>query len=777
MSAARVATVLWVLLVVACLGVVSRTTFTTDLSAFLPRSPTAAQQVLVDQLRDGVVSRLMLIGIEGDSPEVLADISKRLADALRKQETFVSVDNGDNPQASADRELVWRHRYLLSPEVTPGRFSPDALRDRLKDGLRLLASPAGVLLRRVLPSDPTGEIRVLMDLLAGHARPAARHGVWFSQNGERAVLVARTRSPSYDIDAQERAVNLVRASFARSAKESRARLILTGPGVFSVSTRAAIKGDVVRFAIIASSLIATMLLVLFRSSRVLALALVPVMSGALSGVAAVSLGFGTVHGITLGFGITLLGEGVDYAIYLFSQTSPGTAPYRTLDRIWPTLRLGVLTSICGFSAMLLSGFTGLAQLGLFSVTGLIVAAGVTRWVLPAMLPHTFAAKSVATFVPFVTGVFQSAKRLRYAALAVVALAAAFLATGREPLWSDDLAKLSPVSRSEQQLDQALRRDLGAPDVRHLVVVRAGDEETALRASEAVSADLRDAAHSGLIGGYESPSNYLPSHHTQRERQAALPPPAQLRENFRLALQGLPYRADAFEPFLEDVAATRDMGLVTRELLEGTRLALKVDALLVKRSDGWAAMLPLSDVTDTAALSRKIRGFPGAEVVLLDIKSESDRLYSSYRNEALMYSLLGAAAIVLLLFLSLRSARRVFQVVAPLAAAVVVVTWILVLVHGELTIFHLVGLLLVVAVGSNYSLFFDRDFPSGADRERTQVSLCFACVSTMIGFGVLSFSGVLVLNAIGSTVGMGAILALLFAAALRAGGRRLSQEAE
>ena len=43
----------------------------------------------------------------------------------------------------------------------------------------------------------------------------------------------------------------------------------------------------------------------------LGLSLVPVLSGALAGVAAVSLGFGGVHGITLGFGTTLIGEAVD----------------------------------------------------------------------------------------------------------------------------------------------------------------------------------------------------------------------------------------------------------------------------------------------------------------------------------------------------------------------------------------------------------------------------------------------------------------------------------
>jgi predicted exporter len=105
------------------------------------------------------------------------------------------------------------------------------------------------------------------------------------------------------------------------------------------------------------------------------------------------------------------------------------------------------------------------------------------------------------------------------------------------------------------------------------------------------------------------------------------------------------------------------------------------------------------------------------------------------------------------------------VLAPLTAAVLVTAGALVLAGFQLSIFHLVGLLLVVAVGSNYSLFFDRQAPSGWDRERTIVSLLFANVTTLIGFGLLAFSGVPVLHDIGLTVGMGALLALVFSAIL------------
>ena len=80
----------WLALVVACAVIVSRTEFTTDFSAFLPRSPSPVQQVLVDQLRDGVVSRLILIGIEGAEPATLARVSTQMAGILQADERFAS---------------------------------------------------------------------------------------------------------------------------------------------------------------------------------------------------------------------------------------------------------------------------------------------------------------------------------------------------------------------------------------------------------------------------------------------------------------------------------------------------------------------------------------------------------------------------------------------------------------------------------------------------------------------------------------------------------------
>ncbi len=79
---------------------------------------------------------------------------------------------------------------------------------------------------------------------------------------------------------------------------------------------------------------------------------------------------------------------------------------------------------------------------------------------------------------------------------------------------------------------------------------------------------------------------------------------------------------------------------------------------------------------------------------------------------------------------------------------------------RLTIPHLIGLTLIVAIGSNYALFFDRLGESaGPDAARTLASLALANLTTVASFGLLGTSSIPVLNAIGSTVALGAFLSL------------------
>ena len=142
----------------------------------------------------------------------------------------------------------------------------------------------------------------------------------------------------------------------------------------------------------ATLLVTTLLFASYGSVSVLVLTLLPLTSAILAGIVAVSVVFGFIHGMTLAFGITLLGVVDDYPIHLFSHLTRESRAPAVMKEIWPTMRLGVVATALGFSALLLSGFPGLSQLGLFAMVGLFTAACVTRWVLPHIVPIEFHTK-------------------------------------------------------------------------------------------------------------------------------------------------------------------------------------------------------------------------------------------------------------------------------------------------------------------------------------------------------------------------------------------------
>jgi predicted exporter len=777
----------WLCCLALAAVIVARARYITDLSAFLPAKPTPTQQLLVDQLRDGPASRLILIALERGDAAARAAVSAAMGSRLRRDPQFSSVNNGEPVTAERDREFLFRHRYLLSDTVTAERFAPPGLHAAIADTIDDLTSPAGLLLKALLPNDPTGEMLHILDQLQRTPAPASRDGVWTSPDGARALLVAQTAAGGSDTDAQGSAIEAIRAAFTAAEQASSApaaqavQLKLSGPGVFAVDARAKIERAAVRLSIASSLLVVTLLFAVYRSVPALALGLAPVASGAVIGIAAVALGFGAVHGITLGFGITLIGESVDYSIYFFVQSrrapQNGAASATWQTSWWPTIRLGMLTSVCGFASLLPSGFPGLAQLGLYSISGLVAAALVTRYVLPALLPSGFAIHDVTPLGTRIARLLSRTRQLRRWQLAAVGLALAALALAvlhrhQDSLWNRELAALSPVSEADQNYDAALRSDLGAADVRELVVVAAPTLDAALRLAERAARALEPLVDSHVIGGFDSPANYLPSTAAQEARRSSLPAAAQLRENLRQATADLGLGSERLQPFLSDVDAARSAPLVTAQDLQGTSLRAGFDSLILHQQDRWNALLPLhtylkSQTIDTAPVAAALQRAGLSEAHVLDLKLESDDLYAAYLTEAIHLSLAGILAIVVLLLIALRSPPRVLRVLAPLFLAVLAVAAGLALSGVELTMLHLVGMLLIVAVGSNYALFFDRqaNLHEAGSEALTLASLVIANLSTVIGFGLLSFSQVPVLVALGTTVAPGAFLALLFAAVL------------
>jgi predicted exporter len=227
-------------------------------------------------------------------------------------------------------------------------------------------------------------------------------------------------------------------------------------------------------------------------------------------------------------------------VYLFVQRSED---WRW--SLWPTLRLGVLTSVAGFAARA-SGFR-LAQPACTGRRPDRCGPGD-----PVRCPRGCRALAIRDLRAAGEGLARIIQHLRglrpgLGLILVVALSVLYLHRGT--LFNHELAALSPIPAAAQDLDERLRAELGAPDVRYMLLASAPTREVALEAAQALGTRLAGLVETGVLGGFESPTRYLPDTRSQHARRSALPEPAALRVNLAQALQGLPVDAAVLQPFV------------------------------------------------------------------------------------------------------------------------------------------------------------------------------------------------------------------------------------
>ncbi len=728
-----------------------------DFSAFLPPSATPEERLLASQLREGLVTRLMLVAIHGGDERALAQASRALAERLSRDPAFDYAANGSAGQFAAQGEILMRNRYALSPEMKPGRFSAPALRAALEESLAQLASPAGMLTRANVARDPTGEFLAVLRSMEPATAPARRQGVWFSADGARAFLIAQTRAPGFDSESQAAAMERVRQALAQVAPSLQATL--SGPGVFAAQSRRLIRADAMRLGLVSTAIVLALLAIVYRSALAVGLVLIPTAFGLVAGVLAVQAIFGSVHAITLGFAATLIGESVDYPSYVLINAQPGETARAAARRIGRTLLLAVLTTVASALALTFSSFKGLAQLGALTMAGVIVAGAASRWLIPWLLGERLL-ELPRVRIP--ARWFPPAPGLRVAAIVVALAALAALVPTRQRWLEGDVANVSPIPAALRAQDASLRREMGAPEVSVFLASRGASEAAALEAAQAILPALDRWQSEGLVKSYDSPVRYLPPPALQSARLGALPERSVLEANLREALKGLPYRPDAFSPFIEEAAAARGSSPITRAAYAGTPLGTKLNAQVLTLEGQWLVLTPVGGVTDLAALRAALGTLKDATTELIDLKAVSSGMLEGFRRAALHQTLMGAFAICVLLAMGLGSARRALRVVAPVAAALPITVALLAGAGERIGVFHVVALLLVLGIGLNYALFFERPPASDGERDRARLAIALCSTSTILTFACLAFSATPVLHAIGVTVALGSALCLVLA---------------
>ncbi|WP_431638190.1 MMPL family transporter [Dyella sp. KULCS107] len=735
----------------------------TDLRSFMPAPTTPDQRLLMEQVGDGPGSRLLLLAIEArcaapaacaksaQRDTTLAALSQGLAAALKQDPRYSQVLNGSFDLGALDPALL-PYRYLLSPTLDSQPLDEAYLADQLEQRLDDLSSPAAVLLKDLLPRDPTLEVLKLAQRWSPPKSPDTREGVWFSPQNE-ALLLVQTQAAGFDPDAQQQAIDGIRAAFARLPQHGAATLTLSGPGYFSVVVNAQTRAQADWIGRISTVGFIALLLLAYRSVRSLLLGALPVASAALAGMAALVLVYPQVHGITLAFGFTLLGVAQEYPIRLLSHRRAGEDALASARQLWPLLLTAIASACIAYLAFYASGVNGLKQLAVFTITGLLVAGFSTRYLLPHLLPVQVRDVAGMPWLVKARHLVDRLPRPRWVPMLVVVATVLMLAFAPGPFWQNNLAALTPLPNDLLLRDARLREALGAPDVRYLLLIQAPTEQDVLEASEHLEPAIDALVARHAVDAIELPSKYLPSEATQRVRQARLPDRATLRASLGKALDGLPFRQDLFAPFVDDVETARSAPLLTPERYAQSPLGQRLAAMLMHRGDHWLGLGTVSGVHDVAAIEA-MAAAQGGGVRLLDMKGAAESLVAAYRVRILQALGVATLLLVLTITLSLRSVRRAWHVLAPMTLATFLVLAVERMAGIEISLFHLIALILAGGLGLHYALFFERETGDPAEQRRTLHATLVCVASALLVFGMLAWASIPVLRAIGLTVSLG-----------------------
>jgi predicted exporter/predicted hotdog family 3-hydroxylacyl-ACP dehydratase len=726
----------------------------TDLRLFLPAPTTREQKLLLDEIGEGPGSRALVIALSGTTPEALADASRALQSALAPKNEFRLVTNGEIALDSVPESWL-PYRFLLSRTLDTQPLDAATLHRELETRARDLASPAGGFLEPWLPRDPTLEALQLLEQWQPMQEPHRLYDVWFDAAGTRALLIAETRAPAFDPDRQRAALEVLNAAFTDVKGSSPIAMQVSGAGTFSVLMEGRTRGEATMLGTAATVGMVVLLLIAYRRFGAVLLSALPLASAGLAGLAAVSALFGTVHGITLAFGFTLIGVAQDYPMHLLSHEHEGRSPLEIVRELWPTLMTGVASTCIAYGTFLFSGVTGLEQLACFTVTSLAVAGATTRWLLPRLIAPAGRDHGDSRILASIWTAMSHLPSPGWLAPALVAICLGVIALGRVPFWENDLAKLTPVPVELLEQDQALRSELGSPDLRYLLVVDAATPDAALTRLGELDATLRALVERGAITGYDHAGRYLATSAAQRARQQQLPDAATLRAALATAIAGTPFRPDVFEPFLDDVEKARTLPPLTFDELRKSPLGSSIEILLVPRGEHTSALVTLNGVKDPDAIAALARS-QSQDVTLLDLKDASETLVAHQRTR-ILWSL--AIAVVLLIGViawSLRKASRVYRVMAPMVITTLVIIATLSAVGTSLTLFHLIALILAAGLGLDYALFFEHASSDPLEQRRTLHAILVCSLSTLMVFALLALSTLPVLRAIGLTVTIGVI---------------------
>jgi predicted exporter len=379
------------------------------------------------------------------------------------------------------------------------------------------------------------------------------------------------------------------------------------------------------------------------------------------------------------------------------------------------------------------------QLGVYVAAGIVCGLGATVLYFSLFPRLDFAPRRL----PLHTGI---PVRLRLPILVVLGALAIFGLTRLH--WHDDLRTLeypSPVLRSE---DAALRSAFGQGDAGATLITRGATYgEARTRWQTLAQSAPSGVSLSGLASLLPTPGDYAAAGTPETRAQLTA-----FLAAFLAAAETAGFEADAFAPFRRDFSEHLQAPRPAYESLLGDTLA---------ELPGPLALLTHADAEGVWFLSTASRAFeipPEAEGTLsLSGLEGLNQLFSRYRAATARLSLAGIFALVVI-SCALHGPRLGLRTAALPLLATGLAFGLLALRGDAFGLFHLLGALLGVCLADDYAHFAHVDDPA---HPQQRAAIRLSALTTAASFALLMTSAIPAVAALGATVALIVVLALVF----------------
>jgi predicted exporter len=760
---------------------VLRLQVTTDITHFLPAGSDHRLAELSRSLSDSTLTRTLILSIGGPEPGAVRTAAASLTSELSVHPEVAWIQRGPTAELAQGVYQMYGSRlsYFISdrPEdELPRAFGDEALQRSARALKQQLALPTSPLLSRMAGADPLQWFPAILRRFE-----QARTGQSLDVDGDQlvtrdrrhAIIFLGTRHSPFNSQAQEPLLSDITRTFDRLNRGAGGALMLERGGVAPIAVDAEhrMRGDLTRISLASSLGVVLLFLGLFGSIRMMLLAFLPLIAGALVATTMGLLLFGKLHAITLTIGSTLIGVAIDYPILLLTHRvlSPHDSPAQVVRRVWIGIFLGGLTTAAGFAALAWTSFPGVREMAVTSGVGIAGALVATRFVLPPLLsrPPARAARLEAGAAAL-AGTMAWLGRRR--ALHIVLLIAIGLicAIGLPRLrWVDSLAALNAAEPSVIAQTDRVRARVSGMDEGRFVIATAHDEEHALRINDEIAARLDLAQRAGDLEGWTSLHAFLWSADLQRRNRAAVAASPDLFSRVRTALAHEGFKPAAFAAFESAVdplrwtpgspSAVEPLRLAD---LQASPLAAMVRPFTVKLGDEFGILTFVRGVKHPSSFDALVAGLPGART--FDQAAFLSQTYAHFRVQIL--EALGGHLLVILLILNIRYRRWAGTLAAFWPAVLAAATTLALFGVAGITtnLFHVMSLLLVLSMAVDYGVFLVESARTSTDSGATLMSLVASCATALLSFGMLAVSTTPALRAIGLTTGIGILLSLVLA---------------